>query len=326
MRGALLALASVLLLAQDGVRAGACRSGRLVGTTDALRRYELPPGPFEWKLAPRTEAGEERGFDLTFPSAVTGEIEENNTVWCRVWMPKESAPTPRPAVVMLHYLKGTFKPMEAAGLWFASKGFVAVLVYMPHYGRRRAADPKKRSFMISDDLDSTLANFRQAVLDIRRTGDWLRSQKGIDPTRVGLFGVSLGAVVGALVAGVEPRFTRTVLVAGGGDLAAMVLHESRETREMRQRLLDGGWTAEKLNPILEPIEPLTFAGRVDPGSVLLINAENDDVIPKECTDRLRDAMGGPRITWIKANHYSIAFALPQILSQSAEHLAARPLW
>ncbi|HTF57348.1 MAG TPA: acetylxylan esterase [Planctomycetota bacterium] len=326
MRGALFALVSVLLLPQDGIRTGVSKSGRLVGRTEALSRYEIPPGPFEWKLTPRTDPPEERAFDLTFPSAVKGDIEENNTVWCRVWMPKETAPTPRPAVVMLHYLKGTFKPMEAAGLFFAAKGFVAVLVYMPHYGRRRAADPEKRSFMISEDLDSTLANFRQAVLDIRRTGDWLRSQKGIDPTRIGLFGVSLGGVVGALVAGVEPRFTRTVLVVGGGDLPAMVLHESRETREMRQRLLDGGWTAEKLKPILEPIEPLTFAGRVDPGSVLLINAENDDVIPKECTERLWIAMGGPRINWIKANHYSIAFALPQILNQSAEHLAARPTW
>lgn len=326
MRGALFALATILLLPQDGIRTGVSTSGRLVGRTEALSRYELPPGPFEWKLTPRTDAPEERSFDLTFPSAVKGEIEENNTVWCRVWMPKETAPTPRPAVVMLHYLKGTFKPMEAAGLYFAAKGFVAVLVYMPHYGRRRAADPEKRSFMISEDLDSTLANFRQAVLDIRRTADWLRSQKGIDPTRIGLFGVSLGGVVGALVAGVEPRFTRTVLVVGGGDLPAMVLHESRETREMRQRLLDGGWTAEKLKPILAPIEPLTFAGRVDPGSVLLINAENDDVIPRECTEQLWKAMGGPRINWIKANHYSIALALPQILNQSAEHLAARPAW
>jgi len=324
MRVALLAVAAVLLLPQDGIRTGAAKSGRLLGATEALSRYELPAGPFEWKLAPRED--EERAFDLTFPSAVKGEIEENNTVWGRVWMPKETAPAPRPAVVMLHYLKGTFRPMEDAGRYFASKGFVAVLVYMPHYGRRRAADPEKRSYMISENLESTLANFRQAVLDIRRTADWLRSQKGVDPTRIGLFGISLGAVVGGLVAGIEPRFTRTALVVGGGDLPAMVLHESRETHEMRQRLLADGWTAEKLRPILAPIEPLTFAGRVHPGGVLFINAENDNVIPRECTDQLWRAMREPRITWIKANHYSIALALDKILIQSAEHLAARPTW
>src|SRR5882672_12739373 len=89
MRGALFALVSVLLLPQDGIRTGISKSGHLVGRTEALSRYDLPPGPFEWKLTPRTDPPEERAFDLTFPSAVKGEIEENNTVWCRVWMPKE---------------------------------------------------------------------------------------------------------------------------------------------------------------------------------------------------------------------------------------------
>jgi dienelactone hydrolase len=325
MRIAVLFLAASLFVAQDGVRTGTSRSRPLPGAAAAVARFELPPEKFDWTLSPRTDApAGDRAFNLTFPSAVTGENVENNTVTCRVWMPKDDAPSPRPGVVLLHYLRGTFKPMEEAGRYFAAKGFVAMLVYMPHYGPRAAADRARRREMISDNVADTVANFRQAVLDIRRAGDWLRSQKGVDPNRVGLFGVSMGAVVGALVAGVDLRFTRTVLVVGGGDLPALVLHESRETREMRKRLLDGGWTAEKLATALAPIEPIAVAPRIDPANVLLINALGDQVVPKECTEKLCEAMGGPRLRWIKSDHYTIALALLDILKESAEHLAQRP--
>jgi len=317
-----LLLALALLQAQDGVKSGTCRSRPLPGAAAALARFELPAEPFAWTLTPLS-AGE-RSFTLKFPSAVAEGPEENRTVTCIVWMPKDEVRTPRPGVVMLHYLKGTFKPMEMAGLEFARQGFVSMLIYLPHYGPRASADKAKRTFMISDNIDGTVANFRQAVLDIRRAGDWLRSWKGVDPTRVGLFGVSMGSMVGALVAGADTRFTRSVFVVGGGDLPSIVLHESRETREMRQRLLDGGWTAEKLATALAPIEPIGVAGRIDPSNVLFINATADQVVPKECTEKLCAAMGGPRVRWIKADHYTIALALMDILKEAAEHLAQRP--
>ena len=318
-----LLLALILFQAQDGVQSGACRSRLLPGDSRAVARYELPVEPFAWTLTPDASVGE-RGYVLTFPSAVTGTGEKNDTVSCKVWMPKEGAPSRRPAVVLLHYLRGTFKPMEDAGRYFAAKGFVAMLVYMPHYGPRASVGGEKRPHMISDDVAGTVANFRQAVLDIRRAGDWLRSRKDVDAGRIGLFGVSMGSVVGALVAGVDPRFTRSVFVVGGGDLPALVLHESKETSEMRKRLLEGGWTPEKLAEALAPIEPLAVASRLDPSNVLMINATADQVVPRECTEKLCAAMGGPRLRWIKADHYTIALALMEILKDAAEHLAVRP--
>src|SRR5688572_15148145 len=130
---------------------------------------------------------------------------------------------------------------------------------------------------------------------------------------VGLFGVSLGSVVGALVAGVDTRFTRSVFVVGGGDLPSIVLNESKETNEMRRRLIDGGWTAEKLEKALQSIEPLRVASRVNPTGVLMFNALEDQVVPKACTEKLVEAMGRPKVKWIKADHYTIAVALLDIL-------------
>ena len=67
-----------------------------------------------------------------------------------------------------------------------------------------------------------------------------------------------------------------------------------------------------------------MAGRIDPSNVLFINATADQVVPKECTEKLCAAMGGPRVRWIKADHYTIALALMDILKEAAEHLAQRP--
>src|SRR5262245_34238031 len=96
------------------------RSRALPGDAAALARFELPAGPFPCARAPDSPNPDERAFTLTFPSAISGDPPENNTVTCRVWMPKSDAPTPRPGVILLHYLRGTFKPMEEAGRYFAS--------------------------------------------------------------------------------------------------------------------------------------------------------------------------------------------------------------
>src|SRR5262245_38790946 len=112
-RSAILAAVALLLAAQDGVRTGTSASRSLAGSAAAVARFELPVEPFAWTLTPSAELGP-RGYLLTFPSAVKTASEPNNTVTCKVWMPKDEAPAPRPAVVLLHYLRGKFKPMEDA--------------------------------------------------------------------------------------------------------------------------------------------------------------------------------------------------------------------
>ena len=36
----------------------------------------------------------------------------------------------------------------------------------------------------------------------------------------------------------------------------------------------------------------------------MINASEDEVIPKETTDKLRAAAGGPQVLWLRAGHYT----------------------
>jgi hypothetical protein len=60
--------------------------------------------------------------------------------------------------------------------------------------------------------------------------------------------------------------------------------------------------------------------------VLLVNADADEVVPKECTLRLREAMGGPELRWIRGGHYALVMQLGPAIQDIAAHLHARTAW
>ncbi|MEO6950433.1 MAG: alpha/beta fold hydrolase [Polyangia bacterium] len=59
---------------------------------------------------------------------------------------------------------------------------------------------------------------RMQVQDVRAGLDFLQAQQSVDPTRLGVFGVSLGATIAAGTAAVDRRVRGGVIVAGPGDL------------------------------------------------------------------------------------------------------------
>ncbi len=291
----------------------------------SLREFEVADQDFTWELKLVKDGAKVAEYQLTYPSPVKTDIAENNTVWAHFWLPKDDQKK-RPAVVLLHWLGGNFAPLELVGRRFAERGIASMMIYLPHYGRRAAKDAEKREKMISPDFEETLSSFKQAVLDVRRAGDWLAARPDIDRFRIGLMGISLGSLVGSLVAGVDPKFTRVVLVIGGGDLAAICFNDAKETRRIKRKLEGDGTTPDQLREKLRAVEPLTYARRADPSSILMINAENDEVIPRACTEKLWEAFGKPKISWYKSSHALIVLALDSILKDAADHLKARPVF
>jgi hypothetical protein len=111
-------------------------------------------------------------------------------------------------------------------------------------------------------------------------------------------------------------------VIGGGDLPAICLNDSKEARRVKKKLEADGMTAEKLRERWKGIEPLTFASRAETASILMINAEKDEVIPRASTEKLWEAFGKPRILWLKGTHYTVALEIGTILKEGAAHLAS----
>ena len=55
----------------------------------------------------------------------------------------------------------------------------------------------------------------QRSKDLGRSIDYLATRPDIDSTRLGYYGISLGATVGSIVTAIEPRFRASILVSGG---------------------------------------------------------------------------------------------------------------
>ncbi|MBI2933270.1 MAG: SpoIID/LytB domain-containing protein [Planctomycetes bacterium] len=299
-----------------------CLDGASPELKTLLQNYEIADKEFPWTLTFRREKEKWIEYDLTFPSPVNTDVEENNTVWCKFWEPKDDQKR-RPAVVMLHWLGGSFEVLEIVCQRMAERGIATVMLWMPHYGKRRSKDPAKRVKMITLDNDRTVANFRQAVLDVRRAGDWLASRKTVEPSRVGIVGISLGAVVGALTAGIDLNFRRACFIVGGGDLPMVVMHGSSETASIKKKARELGLSQEKLTELWRGIEPLTYASRMDPATVLMINGDQDQVFPRASTEKLWEAVGKPSIVWYKADHFTWVLHLSKVLDQIESHMKKR---
>src|SRR5205807_187187 len=108
---------------------------------------------------------------------------------------------------------------------------------------------------------------------------------------------SLGGIMTSLAAGVDGEFYRVAPVLAGGDLAALIFH-AREMRDLRRMLESHGVDRDAAAKLLAPVEPLNFAGRIDPKSCLMINAGQDEVIPRAATMSLWKAVGGPTLLWM----------------------------
>jgi cephalosporin-C deacetylase-like acetyl esterase len=277
--------------------------------TPAADEEQTVPAPF--RLTAQTfpfEQTFQRQWDdevrlslVTFPSPVKTEYPSNNTVHCEYFQP--TTPGKHPACVVLHILGGDFPLARMFANHLAHHGVAALFVKMPYYGERRPPDAKVR--MISTDPQATVAGMTQAVKDIRFAAAWLSAQDEIDHEQLGIFGISLGGITAALAATAEPRFTKVCPVLAGGDLNA-ILKNSKESHLVtaKETWLAQGHTLEELLDLINKIDPCSYGNCVKGRTVLMLNAEQDEVIPRQCTTQLWETFGRPPIVWYNCGHYS----------------------
>ncbi|MCA9260240.1 MAG: prolyl oligopeptidase family serine peptidase, partial [Planctomycetales bacterium] len=281
---------------------------------------------FAVEAALASEHAEYRVYRLTYPSPVSTSTPANNTVPADYYLPIGLADgePPRPAVICLHILNGQFELTRSLCATLAARGVPAVMFKLPYYGEREL--PGGRA-ALEQNSQLFIEALPQALADTRRTLDVLASRPEVDDARVGVAGISLGAIVGAAAAGQDARFYRAALMLGGGDLLSVV-HHARETRRLSDYLtsLDAVQRRRMEQAILQ-VDPLTYAAslrtRAQAGHVLMLNAAEDEVIPRAATLALANALGiGERIEWLEGlGHYSAAARLPEMLTRTTDFFA-----
>jgi dienelactone hydrolase len=288
--------------------------------------FRLAAATFSYELELRRETGRYTVWAVRFPSPVVSPEPLNNTVHAEYFRPsdtpQEPEPAPRrPAVIVLHILGADFALSRYLAARLAERGVAALFVQLPYYGERRPAGSGQR--FLSTDIERSIGAMRQGVCDVRRAAAWLATRPEIDPARLGITGISLGGIVAAVAAAVDPTLNQAALLLAGGDLAR-ILWEMPEAARYRALWIESGKTLADLKALCDPFDPLTYAHRLIGKRLLMIAGNIDEVIPPACTRALWTAAGRPPIIWYDCGHYSaLAYLLPAV-RKTVEFFAAEP--
>jgi dienelactone hydrolase len=282
-------------------------------------RYRLEEHTFSYELVLK---GDLPGcdvdvFQLRYPSPVSSPDPENNTVYAEYYRPRGDGPFP--GVIILDVTAGNQMLSRIIATHLAQNGIAGLFVQMSYYGPRRPPGSRKR--FLSPDVNRTLDNVRQTVLDLRRAAAWMASRSELNAQRLGILGTSLGSFIGSLTAEMEPRLGRVAIILGGGGLADAYYDDPR-ARALRSVYETLGGSKEKFARWIAPADPLTCAANLKEHKVLMIAGKHDDIVFPKMAEALWKASGQQTIIWLDSNHYGAAVYVVPALCAVVEHFGS----
>jgi len=199
-----------------------------------------------------------------------------------------SSSEPLPVVILLHGLgdRKTVDYIEAGHEHFTKSGFAVLRIDIANHGDRKEHD---YDFDLTDGYRYWTRDLvAQTVFDLRRSIDLLETIEQIDADRIGYYGISLGGVIGTIFCGVDQRVKAPVIALAGGNLSLMFGIDafSEDTKEF-----------------FSIIDPINFVEKIAPRPLLMINAENDEVISPLTSKLLFKKADEPKkIIWYPSKH------------------------
>lgn len=289
-----------------------------------LKVYQVSPRDIPYKLSFRSQHPDFYFYSLEFPSLVSLNLPEDDKVrgeYIQSRITSQNRGNKKPAVVILDISVGDLLIPRLIAYTLASRGINSLIITLPFQMERKPASLDSKIFLQNPSLVSQA--IVQAVNDVRVGVSWLRTREENDPSRIGICGVSLGGMIASLAAGVMGDFPKATFILAGGDLVKLVskYQNSQVFREVMEKL--GGERGEKIiRFLLQPYDPLTYSQRLTETEVLMINAWNDEIIPRECTLALYNSLPQARILWYPGGHYQLQPRTKEILEFVGEFFSA----
>lgn len=229
----------------------------------------------------------------------------------------QSRESKAPVIVCTPILGGKGALERGVAKSFAMRGLHAVLV---HRAQRFFKKPIR-----SEQIE---IKFRSAIADRRRVIDWLCERPEVDETRIGAFGISMGAIVTSVLTPIEPRIHSSVICMAGGDLGAVIsvssekpLVKYRKIR-MEKEGKDLATLKEELRQAIDS-DPLYLARYCSPDRFFMFISIYDSVVPTPFQIRLRNALGKPETVLIPTGHYTAILFLPLLRKMTIDYFKKR---
>jgi dienelactone hydrolase len=199
----------------------------------------------------------------------------------------------RPAIVLQHGAntsKDDYYIQAPARRW-AKEGWTCLAIDLAEHGERIDGVPLEQ--MARRRLIAKRSFVEQGVGDLQRAIDVLEHTPGVDRTRIGLVGFSLGGMLGTIVTAREARI-RAAAVVIAGSFAYTRYWERGDTAEERERR----------QAAAHATDPAFFAAAIAPRPLLMVNTEDDPVFPREAALALFDAAREPKeLRWHPGTHH-----------------------
>lgn len=221
---------------------------------------------------------------------ITYQSVHDDEVTALLTLPRKSE-KPLPCIILMHGLgdRKTVDYIEAGNQYLLDAGYAVLRLDISNHGDRFKYD---YDFDLTDGYRYwTRDLITQTVFDLRRAVDFIETREELDPDRIGYYGISLGGIIGTIFCSVEERIGVPVIVLAGGNLNLMFGKDalSGDTRNY-----------------LSIIDPINYVAKISPRPLLMINAENDDVVPPITSKLLFKAAKKPKeIIWYPAKHHDI---------------------
>jgi dienelactone hydrolase len=199
-----------------------------------------------------------------------------------------------PLVVVLG---GHLTGAEAVRLLGDTPGVIVAAVSYPFTG-----DPRPSTTTVLRQIPRIRAAFHDTPPALMLALDYLLTRPDVDPSRVEAVGVSLGAPFVTMAAAIDNRFTRVWAIHGsGGSYAPLEANMKRTIPFAPLRYL----SATIANIIIggPRLAPERWAQRITPRPFIMVNATDDERLPRKSIDKLyRHASEPKEQIWMSGKH------------------------
>jgi hypothetical protein len=238
---------------------------------------------------------------LKFPSAVETPYPENNTVWGRFFEASKDL-----AVVVLPQWNCKWDGQIQLCRVLQRVGITSVRLSLPYHHHRKPPQLERSEYIVSPNIGRTITAIRQAVLDTRRTADWL-FDRGYQ--RVGIVGTSVGSCIGFLAFVHDERFATGAFIHVSSFFADVVWNglSTSHVRKSLEKSID----LNQLRFLWSPISPYPFIQRLkgDRRRFLTLSGRYDMTFLPSLSQQAHDEFKRCRIPyeaiWLPCGHYTM---------------------
>lgn len=205
--------------------------------------------------------------------------------------------------------------MRSIAHYVQHRGIGCAIMELPYHLHRRPKGMKPGAPFRARDPKPGIQALGQSASDVSTVVSWLRDQPSVDPEKVGVTGISLGAIISHLAMGKDDRLSAGVAILGGGDLVYLRRHS------FLWRFQKGaGRLGRESREAVSPVDPLTYAEENRPRRVFMLQAARDLIVPPHCGRVLWRALGKPPIQWTDTGHAGPILAQRSVLRTSVAYL------